>query len=66
MKQKLREEIGKQQIIADKYVRIKELIRQEQESIMRKRELAATDNLVNQPKIKEKIFENHNPNWIKL
>ena len=66
MKQKLQEEINKQQLIADKYTRIKELIRQEQELIMRKRELAATDNLIDQPRVKEKIFENRNPNWIKL
>ncbi|MBK9098804.1 MAG: hypothetical protein IPM14_11930 [bacterium] len=66
MKQKLQEEINKQQIVADKYVRIKELIRQEQELIMKKRELADTDNLVDQPRAKEKIFEKHNPNWIKL
>ena len=66
MKQKLQDEITKQQMIADKYATIKEMIRQEQEMIRRKRELAATDNLIDQPRVKEKIFENPNPNWIKL
>lgn len=65
-KQKLQEEINKHQMIADKYAAIKEMIRQEQEIIRKKRELAATDNLIDQSKTKEKIFENHNPNWIKL
>jgi hypothetical protein len=66
MKQKLQEEVNKQQMIVDKYTRIKEMIRQEQDMIRMRRELATADNLTNQSRVKEKIFEPHNPNWIKL
>ena len=66
MKQKLIEEINKQQIIVDKYSKIKEMIRQEQELIKLKRDFVTTQNLTNQSKTKEKIFDTHNPNWIKL
>lgn len=66
MKQKLQEEVNKQQMIVDKYAKIKEMIRQEQDMIRMRRELATTDNLTIQSPVKEKIFEPHNPNWIKL
>jgi DNA repair exonuclease SbcCD ATPase subunit len=66
MKQKLIEEINKQQIIVDKYSKIKEMIRQEQELIKLKRDFVTTQNLTNQSKTKEKIIDTHNPNWIKL
>ena len=66
MKQKLIEEINKQQMIVDKYSKIKEMIKQEQELIKLKRDFVTTQNLTNQSKTKEKIFDTHNPNWIKL
>jgi hypothetical protein len=66
LKKKLEEDLNKKQMIVDKYVKIKEMIRHEQELIKMKRDFAATENLANQNKVKENIFDSHNPNWIKI
>jgi chromosome segregation ATPase len=66
LKKKLENEISKYQILIDKYSKFKEMIRQEQEIIKMKRELADSNKSPDQSNSVEKTFETHNPNWIKL
>lgn len=66
LKKKLEDEIRKHQIVIDKYSKIKEMIRQEQEVIKMKRELLVSNKSPNHSNPGEKTFEPHNPNWIKL
>jgi len=66
IKTRLEKEIKKNKLVIDKYASIKDKIRQEQELIKKKREI--TESITSSKKISagEKIFETHNPKWIKL
>jgi len=66
VKSKLEEQIEKNKQVIDKYASIKDKIRQEQELIKKKRELSSTTNSSVPTTNGGKIFEPHNPNWIKL
>ena len=50
----------------DKYTKIKEKIRQEQNFIKMKRELYVSNKPSDQNVVGEKAFEPHTINWIKL
>ena len=66
LKKKLEDDINRYKGVIDKYTKIKDMIHQEQELIKTKRELFASGKQPAQSDVKEKVFEPHTPNWIKL
>lgn len=66
LKKKLEDDINRYKLVIDKYAKIKEMIRQEQELIKAKRDLAPTGMQPVQTDAKDKVFEPHAPNWVKL
>jgi len=66
IKTRLEEEIKKNKLMLDKYASIKDKIRQEQELIKNKRDITASITSSKKINAGEKIFETHNPKWIKL
>ncbi len=66
LKNKLEVEISKHQMVVDKYAKIKDMIRQEQELIKMKREIGTSGKETKTAGAAEKVFEPHNPKWIKL
>ena len=66
LKNRLEVEISKNQLLVDKYISIKDMIRQEQELIKMKREIGTPGKTKSPSKAEEKVFEPNNPKWIKL
>jgi chromosome segregation ATPase len=66
LKEKLKNDISKYQVVIDKYSKFKEMIRHEQEIIRMKREHLASSRSSDQNNAEKKSFEPHNPAWIEL
>jgi chromosome segregation ATPase len=66
LKKKLEEEISKHQVVIDKYTKIKEKIRHDQEIIRRKREVLAAREKSDENTEDDKSFEPKHLNWIKF
>lgn len=66
VKTKLEDQIEKHKKIIIKYTNIKEKIKQEQELIKKKKELASSSKTSKTTDAGGKMFESHKPNWIKL
>jgi chromosome segregation ATPase len=66
IKSKLEDQINSYKLVIEKYTGIKEKIREEQDLIKTKRELASRINSSTNISVGQKTLESHNPKWIKL
>jgi len=66
LKTKLEDQINSYKLVIEKYTKIKEKIREEQDLIKTKRDLASHINSSNKISFVQKTLESHNTKWIKL